>query len=73
MMDAERIAIADEDPGTPDALACLSGYYADLARLFDGGFDPGRSLDPERAALRPPLGAFLLARSDGLAVGCCAL
>lgn len=73
VLNADRIAIADEDPDTPDARACLAGYYGDLARLFEGGFDPGRSLDPDRMALRPPLGTFLVARADGLAVGCCAL
>ncbi len=73
VLSADRIAIADEDPETADALACLAGYYADLARHFEGGFEPARSLDPDRAALRPPRGTFLVARADGLAVGCCAL
>lgn len=73
VLNADRIAIAGEDPETPDALACLAGYYADLARLFEAGFEPDRSLDPDRAALRPPLGTFLVARADGLVAGCCAL
>jgi GNAT superfamily N-acetyltransferase len=73
VLNADRIAIVDEDPETPDALACLAGYYADLARLFPEGFEPALSLDPDRPALRPPLGGFLVARADGLAVGCCAL
>jgi GNAT superfamily N-acetyltransferase len=73
VLNADRIAIADEDPETPDARACLAGYYADLARIFESGFDPATSLDPDRAALRPPIGSFLVARADGLAVGCCAL
>ena len=73
VLNAGRIAIADEDPETPDATACLAAYYADLARLFETGFDPAASLDPERAALRPPRGTFLVARADGLPVGCCAL
>ncbi len=73
VLNAGRIVVADEDPETPDAVTCLAGYYADLARLFETGFDPATSLDPDRAALRPPLGTFLVARADGLPVGCCAL
>ncbi len=70
---AERIVIDTADPHDPDARQCLEGYYGDLARLFDTGFDPAVSLDPEPEALRPPVGDFLVARCDGMPVGCCAL
>ena len=60
----------------PPARWCLAQYYADLDRLFDGGFRVERSLDPEADALRAPRGAFLVAWDDagaGAAVGCVAL
>lgn len=70
---ADSIAIETSDPTSPDARHCLEGYYADLRRLFDIGFDVNASLDPEPDSLRPPNGAFLVARLDGLPLGCCAL
>lgn len=67
------IAIAIADPLDPDALASLAQYYAELDRRFPGGFVVARSHDPETDAIRPPRGAFLLARRGGEVVGCVAL
>ena len=69
----DRIRLLPTDPEAPEARYCLGQYYADLARRFDTGFDPGSSLDPAAADLRPPRGAFLVAMSDGLPLGCAAL
>lgn len=69
----DRIRVMETDPEAPEAKDCLTRYYAELARRFETGFDPAQSLDPEAAALRPPLGAFLVALSDGMALGCVAL
>jgi DNA-binding MarR family transcriptional regulator/N-acetylglutamate synthase-like GNAT family acetyltransferase len=68
-----RVALLRTDPEAPEARYCLEQYYADLAARFDTGFDRQKSLDPEARALRPPLGAFLVAMSDGLPLGCVAL
>jgi ribosomal protein S18 acetylase RimI-like enzyme len=47
---------------------------AELDRRFDAGFDPAASLPADLDDLRPPAGAFVLARDDdGTAVGCGAL
>lgn len=67
------VSIAEADPESAPVRACLSQYYAELARRFDTGYDPARAADPDAAAMRPPLGAFLLATSDGLPVGCAGL
>ena len=49
------------DPGDPRARYCLSEYFAELDRRFEGGFEPGRSLPTPAEELRPPHGAVLLA------------
>ncbi len=69
----DRITLKDTDPAAPEARHCLAEYYGELARRFDTGFDVKTSLDPEAGSLRPPLGSFLVALSDGLPVGCVAL
>ena len=58
------------DAASDDAQACLGAYYAELARRFPGGFDPGRSLHPDTHEFREPTGAFVLARLHGRAIGC---
>ncbi len=68
-----RITVERTDPETPEARHCLDAYYAELARRFEAGFDVSTSLDPEAESLRPPLGSFLVALSDGLPLGCVAL
>lgn len=68
-----RITVNRSDPETPEARYCLGEYYAELARRFESGFDVRTSLDPEAGSLRPPLGSFLVALSDGLPLGCVAL
>ena len=69
----ERIVIEERDPGCDEALYCLGEYYAELARRFEEGFDVSLSRDPEATDMICPRGAFLIAMSDGLPVGCVGL
>ncbi len=62
--------ISVEDPDSPDARWCLEQYFAELGERFEEGFDAGRSIPADSGDLRPPHGAFLLARLDGRPVGC---
>jgi len=73
-LNRDRIVILADDPATPAAKACLSAYFDLLADRIPGVSkshvpDP----DPEADAFRPPRGAFLLAWSDGVPVGCVCL
>ncbi len=69
----ERISIAEADPRGEAALYCLGEYYAELGRRFARGFDVSLSRDPDATDMVRPCGAFLVATSDGLPVGCVAL
>jgi DNA-binding MarR family transcriptional regulator/N-acetylglutamate synthase-like GNAT family acetyltransferase len=62
--------ISVEDPDSPDAKWCLAQYFAELGERFEGGFDAARSIPADADDLRPPQGAFLVARLDGRPVGC---
>jgi DNA-binding MarR family transcriptional regulator/predicted GNAT family acetyltransferase len=68
-----RIVIEERDPGGDDARYCLGEYYAELARRFENGFDVSLSRDPEAVDMIRPRGAFLVAMSDGLPIGCVGL
>ncbi|MCO6383552.1 helix-turn-helix domain-containing GNAT family N-acetyltransferase [Oceanicola sp. 502str15] len=68
-----RIEIAEDDPQSDASRHCLGEYYGELARRFEQGFDVNLSRDPDAASMRPPVGSFLVARSDGLPVGCVGL
>lgn len=70
----DRIEISEVDPEDRDARACLHAYFAHLCRHIPGISaahvpDP----DPEAYAFRPPHGTFLVARSEGVALGCVSL
>jgi DNA-binding MarR family transcriptional regulator len=58
------------DPASGPARWCVSQYFGELARRFDGGFDPGQSIPADDAELRPPVGAFVVASVDGEPVAC---
>ena len=68
-----RIAIEEMDPRGDDARYCLGEYYAELARRFESGFDVSLSRNPEADDMIRPRGAFLVAMSDGLPIGCVGL
>ena len=69
----DRIAIEEADPRDDAALYCLGEYYAELARRFEKGCDVLLSRDPDAVDMVRPRGAFLLAMSDGLPIGCVGL
>ncbi|SIN75485.1 helix-turn-helix domain-containing GNAT family N-acetyltransferase [Vannielia litorea] len=68
-----RIEVTEEDPQSDESRYCLGEYYAELGRRFAQGFDVNLSRDPDAASMRAPIGSFLVARSDGLPVGCVGL
>jgi len=69
----DRIAIEQADPRSAPARECLQAYYDELGRRFASGFDVSLSRDPDADDMLAPRGAFLLAWSDGLPVGCVGL
>ncbi|WP_279357088.1 bifunctional helix-turn-helix transcriptional regulator/GNAT family N-acetyltransferase [Methylobacterium indicum] len=69
----DRIAIEEADPRGEPARHCLAAYYAELGRRLSTGFDVSLSRDPEAADMMRPRGAFLVAVSDGLPIGCVGL
>lgn len=72
-MGASAVRIAGCDPRRPDARFCLRSYFGELARRFDGGFDPARSISADDDELTPPAGLLLVATLHGEPVGCGAL
>ena len=69
----ERIAIEEADPQSEAARHCLDSYYEELALRFEQGFEVARSRNPLAEQMLRPHGAFLLAMSDGLPIGCVGL
>ncbi|MFG6196801.1 GNAT family N-acetyltransferase [Nonomuraea sp. JJY05] len=79
MSEVERLLLASMigidvlDPRHPGARHCLQAYAGELARRFEGGFDPARSISATDAELRPPAGMLLVALLHAEPVGCVAL
>lgn len=69
----DQIVIEETDPRHEDANYCLGEYYGELARRFEKGFDVSLSRDPDAKDMIRPRGAFLVALSDGLPIGCVGL
>ena len=67
---ATDLEIEEVSPSSPDAEHCLSRYLAEIARRFDGGFDPALSSAPTLEDFAPPRGSFLVMRLNGRPVGC---
>jgi DNA-binding MarR family transcriptional regulator/GNAT superfamily N-acetyltransferase len=70
LMRASAVVVAPEPAGSADAMWCLEQYFAELARRFDEGFDPGKGAPVGAEAMNPPHGWFFVARLDGRPVGC---
>jgi DNA-binding MarR family transcriptional regulator/GNAT superfamily N-acetyltransferase len=68
-----RISVEEADPRGDAARYCLDEYYGELARRFERGFDVSLSRDPDATDMISPRGAFLVAISDGLPLGCVGL
>jgi uncharacterized membrane protein/GNAT superfamily N-acetyltransferase len=66
----DELTFTVEPADTPEALACLRAYVAELDELFPGGFTPGGCGVVDVDDLRPPLGGFVVARRDRRAIGC---
>lgn len=66
----DRIVIEERDPRDDPSVFCLNEYYAELGRRFSTGFDVNLSCDPQATDMIAPRGAFLVAFSDGLPIGC---
>lgn len=66
----DRIVFEEKDPRHEDARYCLGEYYAELALRFEKGFDVSLSRDPDASDMKRPRGAFMVAISDGLPIGC---
>lgn len=69
----ERIVIDEADPGGEAARYCLAAYYDEISHRFEHGFDVSRSRDPAARQMTRPHGAFLVAHSDDLPIGCVGL
>ena len=68
-----RISIQEVDPRGEEARYCLGEYYSELSRRFKGGFEVSLSRDPEAIDMMSPRGAFFVAMSDGMPLGCVGL
>jgi DNA-binding MarR family transcriptional regulator/GNAT superfamily N-acetyltransferase len=73
LLSASLVSISPADPRSADARWCIRQYFAELARRFDTGFDPARSIPADDGDLIPPRGLLLVAHLRGRAVGCGAL
>jgi DNA-binding MarR family transcriptional regulator/predicted GNAT family acetyltransferase len=67
---AGAVVVVREPADSADAVWCLDHYFAELARRFDGGFDPAKGKPVGVEDMTPPRGWFFVARLDGRAVGC---
>ncbi|WP_299921609.1 helix-turn-helix domain-containing GNAT family N-acetyltransferase [uncultured Pelagimonas sp.] len=69
----DQIEILIADPDDLRIQTCVQAYCDELSEILGVTFDRQTSGDPEAESLRTPKGVFLLAMSDGLPIGCCAL
>ncbi|UZD90018.1 bifunctional helix-turn-helix transcriptional regulator/GNAT family N-acetyltransferase [Cognatishimia activa] len=69
----DHVAITPMDPRACQSISCLENYYTELETRFERGFDVSLSRDPEAINMMTPLGAFYVAMSDGVPLGCCGL
>lgn len=72
-LNASAVAIEIADPFSEEAQTCISAYFTELQARFKEGFDPALTTSADPQELVAPAGWFLLARLDGVAVGCSGL
>lgn len=70
---ASSLSIDIEDPRSPAAVSCIESYCDELARRFEKGFDPGRSISANPGELVLPHGCLVVAKVLGEPVGCGAI
>lgn len=73
LLGAGSIELAVVPPQDRQARWCLESYFRELQARFDKGFDHTLGKNLSDAEMRPPAGYFLIARSNGMPVGCAAL
>lgn len=73
LLRAGAVRVGREPADSSDARWCMHEYVLELERRFDAGFDPARSNPADVETMRPPHGAFVVARLDGAPIGCGAL
>ena len=73
LLQASMVHFAIENPSSADARWCFEQYFDELARRFEAGFDPARTISAQAAEITPPNGFLVLARLRGAPVGCGAL
>jgi GNAT superfamily N-acetyltransferase len=66
----QEIEFSIVDAASDDAQWALSQYFAELDRRFPDGFDPGDAMHDDAPLFNPPNGRFVVARRDGMTVGC---
>lgn len=66
----DAVELVETDPRSDAAVYCLGAYFAELGRRFETGFEVHLSRDPEARDMIAPRGAFFVAMSDGLPIGC---
>lgn len=70
LLRASFVRFEVEDPASADARWCLEQYFAELDDRFESGFNRAAVLPAEPEELRPPAGAFVIARLHDQIVGC---
>lgn len=70
---AGTVEVRTERPSTSAARYCLAQYFAELARRFESGFDPAKSIHATADDFAPPKGHFVIAWLHGNPIGCGAL
>lgn len=58
------------DAASPEAVAAMRAYFAELDARFEGGFEIGAALDDAGVWMNAPHGRFVVAERDGRVVGC---
>lgn len=71
----DEVVVRDADPDDAAALSCVSSYYQQLLATLPDALRPDMLPLPlpDADKYRPPDGAFLIAMSDDLPVGCVSL
>jgi len=70
---ASAVQVTECDPRHPDARRAVRAYLTELARRFEGGFDPALSISAADDEISPPAGLFLITTLYGEPAGCGAL
>jgi DNA-binding MarR family transcriptional regulator len=69
LLQPSMVRFAIERPTSADAKWCWQQYFSELAKRFEGGFDPRRALPVDTHEVTPPGGALILARLHGRPIG----